>query len=137
LCHASVSARDEAVVRAVTSVLKPMFTPIRCRDKPMWRVVMMRHEDEWEIFVHDTLIRYITEKNLPDEVRMKLSMILAHDDKGYIKRGIPASVMSVYTNTFPSEFSDIGWRFNKQTYVVVISLECLRSLQGAEIHGNT
>jgi hypothetical protein len=109
----------------------------------MWRVVMMRHEDEWEIFVHDTLIRYITEKNLPDEVRMKLSMILAHDDKGYIKRGIPASAMSIYinmsiyTNTFPSEFSDIGWRFNKQTYVVVISLECLRSLQGAEIHGNT
>lgn len=100
----------------------------------MWRVVMLHHDDEWEMFVHDTLIRYIPEKDLPDEIRMKLAMVMAH------KANIPeyhsyasSSTMEVYKNTYPPEFNDIGWRYSKKLYVVVISLGCLKALQGDEI----
>lgn len=119
-----------------STVIRAVYTPIKCADKSLWRVVMMRHADHWEIFVHDTLIRYMTDEELPEEVRMKLSMITAYKSD-HLMQSIPLSSMEIYKNNFPTEYSDIGWKYNKQVYVVVITLGCLRHLQGDKIHGNT
>jgi hypothetical protein len=122
-----------------------------------YRVVMYRdssHDPAYLLWVGWGIKRNLSQKELPEELRSKLSMILAHPqskiagrrpDSGYIHKTLytkdiksprtPFNTLShgVYLNDYPEEFGDIGWRLSKGIFCMVLSSLCLDSLQGEKL----
>lgn len=122
-----------------------------------YRVVMYKdssHNPAYLLWVGWGIKRNLSQKELPEELRAKLAMVLAHPhskiagrrpDSGFVHKTLwhraqpektPFQTLShgVYLNEYPEEFNDIGWRLSKGIFCMVLSALCLDSLQGEKLN---
>lgn len=81
------------------------------------------------VYVADGLVRYYDEETLPDPLKTKMAMILAAPQPE-LESEVRLQKLSVYTNSMPSEFDEIGWRVSNTYFCLVVdraTLEGLRS----------
>lgn len=109
------------------------FAPILSRHSlKHYRVAVWRSGYSYSIWIGDNAARYYTEKDLPDEVKEKMAIVLAVDD-------CPAPVGDLFTaNQFYSSspceareyLEDIGWHVSGCCYCLILSAELVFKLRG-------
>lgn len=95
----------------------------------LYRVPVRREGDSYRIYVADKFTREFDEHTLPDEIKTKMTMIMA--------RGLPImydyevtnlSLMTSVSRT--DDFIEIGWRVSDMWFVVVLNYDMLMKLRG-------
>jgi hypothetical protein len=128
--------KDNLYIKAVDKYFQTVMTPFapilsRCSLKHL-RVAVWRNGDSYSIWVNNNTARYYTEKDLPDEVKEKMAIVLAVDD-------CPAPVGDLFTpNQFYSSkpceareyLEDIGWHVSGCCYCLILSAELVFKLRG-------
>ena len=93
------------------------------------RVPVMREGDIYHVFVGDNFIRHFKEDTLPDNIKSKLTMILASAHQ--VVRDEDVYKMAIYQPIEPNpEFSEIGWRASESYFCVVLPHKEVVSLRG-------
>jgi hypothetical protein len=93
------------------------------------RVPMRRIEDHFIVYVADGYHRRYDKDTLPDELKTKLTMILAIPHKR-IDPDHELSMISIYTNNQSDELDEIGWRASESFYCIVMPIDSLKALRG-------
>ena len=117
-------------------MLTPLISDV---SMDLYRVPFRSIGDEHTVFVSDMKMRYFTTGELPDEIKIKLAMVLAYDDKSYVKSSILSKMeedLLMYLCPYPKEFKDVGWRYNEIYFCLVLSRLLLNSLEGETLNGN-
>ena len=117
-------------------MLTPLISDV---SMDLYRVPFRSIKDEHTVFVSDMKMRYFTTGELPDEIKIKLAMILAYDDKSYVKTSVLSKMeddLYLYLCPYPKEFKDVGWRYNEIYFCLVLSRLLLNSLEGETLNGN-
>ena len=95
----------------------------------MYRVPIEIIGNEYRIYVGHSMVRTFDSKTLPDFIKVKLALISATDPSH-------ASSYSIFTNAYGPDYKDVGWRTSeKDMYIIVMTLEQLRQLQGVKRDG--
>jgi hypothetical protein len=100
------------------------------KDTKTWMIPIFKQGNHFIVWTGDNAVRYFSEDNLPDELRVPLGMIMNCTKAAELNqkevsdmdmsKGI--SVDQVFApGGFPKEFEDIGWQHNKYYYVVVLT----------------
>jgi hypothetical protein len=93
------------------------------------RVPVMRAVDEhYTVFVGDRTVRRYNDDTLPDALKSKLAMILAHD--GGFKDDHVLDNITLYTNNQSPELDEVGWRASHSYFCLILDRETLDSLKG-------
>ena len=128
----------------VSMTMAETFSPVMSEhNNEYYRVIMEQVDTTYTIHTGDNMTRILGEHELPKEIRVKLAMIKAYEPcRSEVIDQMSASTstwemytwspMDMYLNTFPSEFSDIGWRCrsDREFYCVMTTAETLDSLRG-------
>ena len=103
------------------------FAPVVSQYNPnLYRVIVSKKDDDYEIFISDYYVRLFTEASLPDEVKSKLTMIKAAGKDPY-----PID-HSIYNTTPHEEMREIGWAKVNEMFCVVLSRDTLSKLRGGK-----
>lgn len=90
---------------------------------------------DYELWVGKGTVRYLTREQLPNEVKSKLSMVMAASPKNFPRQFgyLFDSEIGAFFNAFTCPHEDvkyIGWRISESYLCLVISLNTLTQLQG-------
>jgi len=97
------------------------------------RVPVMRGADEhYTVYVGDRTVRRYNDNTLPDVLKSKLAMILAHE--GEYKDDHDLDNISLYTNNQSHEMDDVGWRASHSYFCLILNRETLDSLKGGGLN---
>lgn len=92
----------------------------------------MREGDTYHVFVGDNFIRHYKEDTLPDCIKSRLTMILAHTTQ--LTRDEDLMKMEIYMpSTLEPEFDEIGWQSSDSYFCIVLPHQDLISLRGESI----
>ena len=139
---------DGFISTATANMMVENYSPIMSEhDNNYYRVLVEQKNNLYTVHTGDNMTRILEDFSLPKEIRVKLTMIKAYEQREKFSASIDQlsastsmgemfvwSPMDLYSNTFPPEFSDIGWRCrigsSREFYCVVTSAETLDSLRG-------
>ena len=80
------------------------------------------------MYVADEFTRVFDDETLPDEVKSKITMVLAsgspilHDEE--------VTLLNLMTRAKDDELIDIGWRVSDSWFCIVLTRDCLMRLRG-------
>lgn len=106
------------------------LSPISHESNPfLYRVPLKREGDEYTLFVADNFVRNFTSENLPDEVKTKLTMIVAASKTN--SRDWEVYNSDVYVPKYPvNGFGEIGWQVSDSLFCICLSIKTLKELKG-------
>jgi hypothetical protein len=118
------------------------FAPIRAEHSwhhyrtPVW-VNIDADNDRFEVWIGDNMVRHFKTDELPDEIKLKLAMVMAADKLGTRRLREDAEVLSnpnvFFMFSLPLELHyllDVGWRISPNCICIILSKELLFSLRG-------
>lgn len=95
----------------------------------LYRVPLRRIENNYRIYVGDCFTRDFDEKTLPDDVKVKMAMILANPQ--HAKSDADISMFELMETPKEESFREIGWRTSDTFFVVVLTYKTLCLLRGS------
>lgn len=98
----------------------------------LYRVPILREGDNYTIYVADNFVRNFTQETLPDEVKMKLSMIIAASNVDVRDWEFYNSDVYVPSDNLAEGFDDIGWQVSDSYFCVCMTRELLDKLRGED-----
>ena len=107
--------------------LSPVIHPYNHK---LYRVPLRREGDSYTIFVDDCFTREFTEQTLPDEIKSKLTMVLARG--GQILHDHEVTHLSLMMGFEDYELSEVGWQSSDKWFVVVLDYDSLMRLRGEQ-----
>lgn len=108
--------------------LSPVTHPI---NPSLYRVPLKRESDRCILYVADNFVRNFTHESLPDEIKAKLTMIVAASYTDVRDWAIYNT--DVYIPTHPIKgFKEIGWQVSDSYFCICMSRELLEKLRGEE-----
>lgn len=105
--------------------LTPVIHPYNHK---LYRVPLRREGDFYRIYVADGFTREFTEQTLPDEIKSKLTMVLARGNS--ILHDHELTNLSLMMGYEDNELSEIGWRSSDSWFVVMLDYKTLMKLRG-------
>jgi hypothetical protein len=96
-----------------------------------WELIRMpvrKVDDEYTLYVGDRYTRKYNERTLPDDLKVKMAMVLSNNFKGVPDHKLHQ--LMVYTNNQSPELDEIGWRASDTYFCLVVNRETLESLKG-------
>jgi hypothetical protein len=108
------------------------LSPVSHYSNPnLYRVPLERTGNHYTIYVADNFVRNFTDETLPDEVKTKLSMIVAASKTEV--RDWEFYNSDVYVPKHPMDgFEDIGWQVSDSYFCICMSTELLNELRGED-----
>jgi hypothetical protein len=111
---------------------RPKLTPVVHKTLSGLHRVSLREEDgEYQLQVDDHYVRRYDANTLPDEIKVRLSMIKAipslivfTDEELYFNSFL------FYDNKHSPDLDDVGWRVTKDLYCLVLPTTLLNKLKG-------
>lgn len=118
----------------------------------LYRTPLHMEKSNFRVWVGDGMIRYMTQKELPDDIAKKLAMVIAYDDgkniPDYFKGDVQLPLDSrlpdfrvtqfyVMPEWYDKNYEDIGWRINENYFCLVVPKSIIVSLRGEVLNGNT
>ena len=112
----------------------------------LYRTILYRSPLGVYVWPGDRILRFLPEKELPEELRSKLTMILAHKSNELfasigdemvlteLTDGTYKVSYTAYNSTYPDSFKDIGWRVSKSFFCLILTTQCLASLRGETLY---
>ena len=98
------------------------------------RVTLYKKGSEYMLYVGENFTRTYDEDSLPDEVKSKLTMAMAIDNKTITDEELmhyPTVIIynrkSFYSN---NDMDEIGWRVSESYYCLCLSNECINNMRG-------
>lgn len=114
----------------MTRSLSPVVHP---KNWDLVRVPMARGaDDHYTVFVGDRTVRRYTDDTLPDALKSKLAMILAHE--GAFKDDHDLDNISLYTNNQSVELDEVGWRASHSYFVLILDRLTIDTLKGGGLN---
>lgn len=92
------------------------------------RVPVRRIDDHFIVYVDDGYHRRYDKDTLPDDLKTKLTMILAVEHTVIPDREL--SRLDLYSNTQSLDLDEIGWRASETYYCVVVTYESMMAMRG-------
>ena len=95
----------------------------------LYRVPLTRDGDKYIIYVADNFVRNFTNETLPDEIKIKLGMIVAPSTTDV--RDCVVYNSDFYIPMHPiNGFDEIGWQVSDSYFCICMSRELLEELRG-------
>ena len=94
------------------------------------RVPMRRIDDHFIVHVADGYHRRYDKDTLPDELKTKLTMILAVEHTVIPDHKL--SKLDLYSNNQCLELDEIGWRASETYYCMVVTYESMMAMRGGD-----
>ena len=106
------------------------LSPVSHYSNPnIYRVPLKRDGDNCILYVADNFVRTFTEDTLPDELKSKLTMIVASSRTDV--RDWDFLNADVYVPRFlVMGFDEIGWQVSDSYYCICVSKELLNEMRG-------
>jgi len=98
-----------------------------------YRVPVCSMHDLYTIYVGDKFTRVYNSDTLPDEVKVKLTMINALPiDNLYTEQWVEYNPIYVYMapESLSTTYQDVGWRVTESMYCLVLTEKCLMDMRG-------
>ena len=120
----------QSQIKLADSLWSPTVHP---RNWDLVRVPLRRTPENYTVYVADKYFRRYDNHTLPDELKVKLTMILATDwdyrpDEELTK-------LSMYTNNQSPELDEIGWRVTESYFCLVLTRPTLETMRGTYYGG--
>ena len=106
--------------------LSPVIHPI---NPNLHRVPVRKTGRSYILYVGDNTTRLLEEDNLPDEVKIKMTMILATSQVDRRDHEVHYS-LAVYVPPDSGELNEVGWQASDTLYCLCLSGETLDRLIG-------
>jgi hypothetical protein len=109
------------------------YSPVGSVIAGHYRVPVCSMHDLYTIYVGDKFTRAFNSDTLPDEVKVKLTMINALPVKHlYSEDEIDTQPLYIYTQprALPTSYEDVGWRVSEYIYCLVLTDSCLMGMRG-------
>ena len=123
-------------------MLRKAFAPIQAEHSrtyyrtPVW-VNIDTDNDRFEVWIGDNMVRHFKTDELPDEMKVKLAMVMAADKLGVRQLREDADVLGnpnvFFMFALPLELHhllDVGWRVSPNCICLILSSELLFRLRG-------
>lgn len=94
----------------------------------LMRVPLRRTKDHYVVYVDVGFSRRYDEHTLPDELKIKMAMILANDAKYCEDEKLPK--LRLYINENSPELDEIGWRASESYFCLVLTRPTLLAMVG-------
>jgi hypothetical protein len=111
--------------------------PIRVDDDgKMFKVPIYALNGKYTVSVGSNWWVIFESHELPADIRSKLGMVFCapmHDEAGKRKPTKGYYSILAHSNTYPTEYSTIGWRVSKGIYIVVVSVEVLELMRFSRV----
>jgi hypothetical protein len=115
-------------------------TPMRTKLTPIQHATLNDHHrvpvahilGKYEVYVGDNYIRLFDEDDLPEEIKLRLTMIRAGTIEEPDFDMKLATIQQIYEGDPNGSLFEIGWQVAKNLYVVVLPTKYLTYLKGAE-----
>ena len=111
-----------------------MFGPVSIlvNNQRLYRTPLRKCGSDITIWPGSGMMRYYQTETLPAPIKVKLAMILAYSDKATVLDDVTLMLRpaSIYTNNYPPEFEDIGWRASTSFFCVVLESKLLGEIRG-------
>jgi len=108
----------------------PILTPVvHPKNWDLIRVPLIRYEGEYKINLDDRMVRIYNDKTLPDAIKSKMAMILAHPHEVIHDNSIQR--IDVYTNKQSPELDEIGWQSSEHYFCLVLNRATVNELKGS------
>lgn len=98
----------------------------------LYRVPVQKIGRTYTLFVGDNFIREMEEGDVPEEVRTKMTMVLASSNVNRRDYGIKLR-LQIYTPPFGGELNDVGWQVSDTMFCLCLSNATLDQLTGKSI----
>lgn len=106
------------------------LTPVSHALNPsLYRVPLKRDGDKYILYVADNFVRNFTQDTLPDEVKVKLTMISAVSKVNV--RDWDITQGDVYLTRTNQNLEEVGWQVSDSYYCLCLTIDLLNELQGA------
>jgi len=98
-----------------------------------YRVPVCNMHDLYTIYVGDKFTRVFNSDTLPDEVKVKLTMINALPVNNlYSEEWVGYNSIYIYMqpDMLPTAYRDVGWRVTESLYCLLLTEKCLMDMRG-------
>lgn len=106
--------------------LSPVVHPKRW---DLIRLPVRKVNEQYIVYVADGFHRIYSDDTLPDVLKSKFAMILAHGGRAFVNDS-KVLRLTLYTNTESPELDEVGWRSSETYYCLVVDRPTLESLKG-------
>jgi hypothetical protein len=109
------------------------YSPVGSPIQGHYRVPVCSLHDLYTVYVGDKFTRVFNSDTLPDEVKVKLTMINALPITNlYSEEWVENSPLHIYTppKNLTVGYEDVGWRVSETIYCLLLSESCLMSMRG-------
>ena len=108
--------------------LSPVVHPKRW---DLIRLPVRKVNNEYIVYVADGFHRIYNDDTLPDVLKSKFAMILAHGGSAFVNDS-KVLRLTLYTNMESPELDEVGWRSSETYYCLVVDRPTLESLKGGK-----
>ena len=97
-------------------------------DHKLYRVPLRREGNTYTMYVADKFTRVFDDETLPDEIKSKMTMVLANGEP--IIHDHEVTQLNLMTRAKDDNFINIGWRVSDRWFCMVVTYECLMEMRG-------
>lgn len=107
----------------------PILTPVvHPKNWDLIRVPLIRYESEYKINLDDRMVRIYNDKTLPNAIKSKMAMILAHPHEVVHDDSIER--IDVYINKQSPELDEVGWQSSEHYFCLVLDRATVDEMKG-------
>jgi hypothetical protein len=113
------------------NLMKENLSPIvhQWNDK-LYRVPLCKQENHYKMYVADGYTREFDENTLPDEIKIKMAMILARSKQVLYDHEL--THLGLMTSIKDEDLSEVGWQASESMFIIVMPTASLMELRGEE-----
>jgi hypothetical protein len=100
----------------------------------LYRVPLCKQENHYKMYVGDGYTREFDENSLPDEIKIKMAMILARSKQVMYDHEL--THLRLMSTIKDDDLAEIGWQASESMFIVVMPITSLMKLRGEEHEGN-
>ena len=97
-------------------------------DHKLYRVPLRKEGDSYTMWVGDKFTRVFADETLPDEVKSKITMVMARENQ--IMPDHEVTHLNLMYRGRDDPLHEIGWRVSDSWFVIVLPLKELLRLRG-------